>query len=87
MNPPDIDAIDISRSLPVDIPGGTPEANVWQLLCACTLSEVEPSLLGIRADDIAAQLSLDNRYRALEPEAAAYLWLSANAEPTGQEPP
>ncbi len=64
------------------VPGETPDDKVWQLLCACTLSEVDPRLLGVRADDIAARLSLDPGYRLLEPEAAAYLWLSVSMPET-----
>ncbi|MEY4563395.1 MAG: hypothetical protein RLZZ618_2672 [Pseudomonadota bacterium] len=51
------------------------DAESWKLLCACTLSEVDPHLLGARAEAIACELFDDPGFRWLEPEAAAYLWV------------
>lgn len=69
-------AIDIADALSPDPIAATPEAQVWQLLCARTLGEVDPVLAGIRADDIAAELSATAGYRHLAADAAAYLWLA-----------
>lgn len=60
----------------------TPEAQVWRLLCAATLTELDPSLEGVHADDLATALHGLGRYRAQSPQAAAYLWFAnETAEP------
>ena len=69
-------------SLALDTPPTTPEAQVWQLLCAATLVELDAELTGVHADDLAAELYGLASYRALEPKAAAYLWFATEtAEP------
>lgn len=70
------DTIDIAAGLPVDQLADSPEAQVWRLLCAQTLLEVDPTLAGIRADDLADELGSTVGYRELDAVAAAYLWLA-----------
>lgn len=70
------DTIDIAAGLPIDPLDDSPDAQVWRLLCAQTLGEVDPSLAGIRADDIATEMGHDDAYRGLDAVAAAYLWLA-----------
>ena len=52
------------------------DAQVWRLLCAQTLIEVDATLAGVRADDIATELAGTDGYRELDAVAAAYLWLA-----------
>jgi hypothetical protein len=60
----------------------TPEEQVWRLLCASTLAELDPNIEGVHADDLATALHGLGRYRALGPQAAAYLWFAdETAEP------
>lgn len=68
--------IDIEQGLLMEPRDDSPESQVWQLLCARTLVEVDPRLSGIRADDIASELLATEGYRELDADAAAYLWLA-----------
>ena len=69
-------------SLAATVADITPEAQVWRLLCANTLTELDPNLAGVHADDLAMALHSLGRYRALSPQAAAYLWFAdETAEP------
>ena len=70
------DEIDIEQGLPMEPLDDSPEAQVWRLLCARTLSEVDPQLSGIRADDIARLLFNTAGYGELDADVAAYLWLA-----------
>jgi len=70
------DIIDIAAGLPIDPAADSPDGQVWRLLCAQTLVELDPGLAGIRADDVAAELASTTGYRELEADAAAYLWLA-----------
>lgn len=72
--------IDIAAGLPIDPLADSPEVQVWRLLCAQTLTELDPDLTGVHADDIATELSATDGYRELDAIAAAYLWLSRAAE-------
>lgn len=75
LSTPDTD-LDPAGTLSADLLAHTPETQVWRLLCARTLGEVDPMLAGIRADDIATELAATPGYRQLNAEAAAYLWLA-----------
>jgi hypothetical protein len=68
--------IDIAAGLPKELTADSRDAQVWRLLCARTLAEVDPTLEGIHADDIAGQLAATRGYQELEADAAAYLWLA-----------
>ncbi len=70
------DEIDIEKGLPMEPLDDSPEAQVWRLLCARTLSEVDPELSGIRADDVARVLFSTEGYSELDADVAAYLWLA-----------
>jgi len=70
------DEIDIEQGLPMEPLDDSPEGQVWRLLCARTLAEVNPELSGIHADDIASALFKAEGYRELDADAAAYLWLA-----------
>jgi len=74
-NSPD-EEIDIEQGLPIEPLDDSPEAQVWRLLCARTLAEVDPQLSGIQADDVASALFKTQGYRELDADAAAYLWLA-----------
>ena len=68
--------IDIEQGLPLEPLDDSPEAQVWRLLCARTLAEVDPQLSGIRADDVAQVLFRTEGYSELAADVAAYLWLA-----------
>ena len=70
------DEIDIEQGLPMEPLDDSPGAQVWRLLCARTLAEVDPQLSDIHASDIASALFATEGYRELDADAAAYLWLA-----------
>jgi hypothetical protein len=67
---------DLEIGLPEGAHDAPFEAQIWLLLCARTLTEVDASLSEARAGTIAVALMANTVYRELDAIAAAYLWLS-----------
>lgn len=67
---------DIEIGLPAGAHDASLESQIWLLLCARTLTEVDASVSDTRAGDIAVAVLASADYRSLDAVAAAYLWLA-----------
>jgi hypothetical protein len=76
---------DIEIALPEGAHDAPLDVQIWLLLCARTLSEVDPSLTEARAGTIAVALQANVSYRELDAVAAAYLWLARVEDGVGGE--
>lgn len=77
---PSATGFDIEIGLPAGAQDASLDVQIWTLLCARALSDVDPTLSDARAGDIAVALQASADYRELDAVAAAYLWLSRASE-------